>query len=227
VLLDAVVTGLKRLPETRLEKLPRMADFALWVTACETALWDAGTFLAAYCGNRDEVIDNVIEADPVATAVGSLMATNSKWEGTATALLAVLGQKAGETVATFKDWPKSAGGLSARLRRAATFLRHTGIEITWSREGHWRNRTITITKADNPAARPSAPSAPPADTENRPPAGNPAQTEAMQADANTIRADDDTSATVRSTPLEICPADDADGRDAESPPVSVGWQVDL
>ena len=31
--------GLKRLPETRLEKLPRMADFALWATACETALW--------------------------------------------------------------------------------------------------------------------------------------------------------------------------------------------
>ena len=39
VLLDAVVVGLKRLPETRLEKLPRMADFALWATACETALW--------------------------------------------------------------------------------------------------------------------------------------------------------------------------------------------
>ena len=38
VLLDAVVEGLKRLPETRLEKLPRMADFALWATACETAL---------------------------------------------------------------------------------------------------------------------------------------------------------------------------------------------
>jgi 5S rRNA maturation endonuclease (ribonuclease M5) len=37
-LLDAVVEGLKRLPETRLERLPRMADFALWVTACETAL---------------------------------------------------------------------------------------------------------------------------------------------------------------------------------------------
>src|SRR5213078_4081558 len=32
VLLDAVVEGLKRLPETRLEKLPRMADFALWAT---------------------------------------------------------------------------------------------------------------------------------------------------------------------------------------------------
>jgi len=41
VLLDAVVEGLKRLPEMRLEKLPRMGDFALWATACETALWPA------------------------------------------------------------------------------------------------------------------------------------------------------------------------------------------
>lgn len=42
-LLDAVAEGLKRLPETPLPKLPRMADFALWATACETALWPAGT----------------------------------------------------------------------------------------------------------------------------------------------------------------------------------------
>ena len=69
VLLDAVVEGLKRLPETRLEKLPRMADFALWATACETALWPGGTFWSAYCGNRDEAVEGVIDADPIATAV--------------------------------------------------------------------------------------------------------------------------------------------------------------
>ena len=143
-LLDAVATGLKRLPETRLERLPRMADFALWVAACETTLWPAGTFSSAYCGNRDEVIDNVIEADPVASAVRSLMATRSQWEGTATALLAALSQKAGEKVTQSTDWPKSANVLSGRLRRAATFLRQTGIEIARDREGHRRNRKITI-----------------------------------------------------------------------------------
>ena len=66
VLLDAVVQGLKRLPETRLDKLPRMADFALWATACETALWPAGTFRSAYCGNCDEAVEGVIDADPIA-----------------------------------------------------------------------------------------------------------------------------------------------------------------
>jgi hypothetical protein len=39
VLLDAASRGLSILPQTKLEKLPRMADFALWATACETALW--------------------------------------------------------------------------------------------------------------------------------------------------------------------------------------------
>ena len=73
VLLDAVVEGLKRLPETRLPKLPRMADFALWATACETALWPAGTFWSAYCGNRDEAVEGVIDADPIAAAVRAMM----------------------------------------------------------------------------------------------------------------------------------------------------------
>jgi hypothetical protein len=68
VLLDAVVEGLKRLPDTHLPKLPRMADFALWATACETALWPAGTFWSAYCGNRDEAIEGVIDADPMEIA---------------------------------------------------------------------------------------------------------------------------------------------------------------
>ena len=83
VLLDAVVVGLKRLPETRLEKLPRMADFALWATACETALWPAGTFWSAYCGNCDEAVEGVIDADPIATAVRAVMATRTVWTGTA------------------------------------------------------------------------------------------------------------------------------------------------
>ena len=51
-LLDAVSFGLRRLSDTRLERLPRMADFALWATACEGALWDEGTFWQAYGGSN-------------------------------------------------------------------------------------------------------------------------------------------------------------------------------
>jgi hypothetical protein len=43
-LLDAAAHGLRSLSELRhrLEQLPRMADFTLWTSACETALWPLG-----------------------------------------------------------------------------------------------------------------------------------------------------------------------------------------
>ncbi|MGE4078426.1 MAG: hypothetical protein AB7F22_23005, partial [Reyranella sp.] len=165
VLLDAVVEGLKRLPETHLPRLPRMADFALWATACETALWPAGTFWAAYCGNRDEAVEGVIEADPIAAAVRALMAARTEWTGTASELLGALAEQAGERVAKAKNWPDSPRALAGRLRRAATFLRKIGIEIAFEREGRARTRVIriTATSADPAPERggvlPSAPSA--------------------------------------------------------------------
>ena len=83
MLLDGVARGLAKLPETKLEKHPRMADFAKWVTACETAFWPAGAFLKAYTGNRDVAVETTIDSDPIAAAMRSLMATQTKWAGTA------------------------------------------------------------------------------------------------------------------------------------------------
>jgi hypothetical protein len=138
VLLHAVAKGLAELPRTKLDKLPRMADFALWATACETALWPSGTFWSAYCGNRDEAVEGVIEADPIAAAVRAVMATRTEWTGTASELLGALGELAGERVAKAKTWPDSPRALGGRLRRAATFLRKIGIDIGFEREGRAR-----------------------------------------------------------------------------------------
>ncbi len=164
VLLDAVVEGLKRLPETILPRLPRMADFALWATACETALWPAGTFWSAYGTNRDEAVEGVLDADPVAAAVRALMATGTEWTGTAADLLGALGKLAGERVVKSKSWPDGPRGLSGRLRRATTFLREIGIDIAFEREGRARTRIIKIKAALSPAVdsegnQPSASSA--------------------------------------------------------------------
>jgi hypothetical protein len=52
-LLDAVAHGLRQLPTVHLDRLRRMADFARWSTARETAIWPKGTSWSAYCGNRD------------------------------------------------------------------------------------------------------------------------------------------------------------------------------
>ena len=139
-LLDAVSLGLRRLPDIKLERLPRMADFALWATAYEPALWAEGTFLRAYAGNRDETVENVIEGDPVATAVRAMMTERTVWTGTATDLLGVLEEEAGDRVAKSKSWPNGPQALSNRLRRAATFLRKIGIEIDYAKKGKARTR---------------------------------------------------------------------------------------
>src|ERR1700730_15094653 len=145
-----------------------MADFALWVTACETALWTTGTFWLAYSGNRDEAVEGVIDTDPIAAAVRAVMVTRTEWTGTASDLLSALAEAAGERGAKSKAGPDSPRALVGRLRRAATFLRKIGIEISFEREGRARTRTILIVTApnhitpENIGARPSAPSAPPA-----------------------------------------------------------------
>src|SRR6516164_9076794 len=90
-LLDAAAHGLRSLSgfDRRLEKLPRMADFTLWATACETALWPAGTFARTYEANRRAAIESMIDADPVASCVREIVARSKSWIGTAAELLSL------------------------------------------------------------------------------------------------------------------------------------------
>jgi hypothetical protein len=144
-LLDAAVHGLQTLPDVRLASLPRMADFARWATACGTALWPAGTFARAYEANRKAVVEGLIEADPLAACVRKLMADRGSWAGTASDLLRTAAGLAGDDVSRRSAaWPKHPGALAGRLRRAQTFLRVLGIEISFSREGRAGTRTIRI-----------------------------------------------------------------------------------
>jgi hypothetical protein len=235
VLLDAVAEGVKRLPETRLEKLPRMADFALWATACETALWPAGTFWSAYRGNLHDVVERVIDADPIATAVRALMATRTVWTGTASDLLGALAEVAGERVAKAKIWPDGPRALAGRLRRAATFLRKIGIEIGFGREGRARTRTINITTIqisstpEKPGVGPSAPS-----VSSAPLAKSNLAIGFRAPDQRTVANSADgrgngPAPTVRANPLRFNSGTVADGADANHPlqsaPGKTGWRA--
>jgi hypothetical protein len=143
-LLDALAHGLRTRRLLRLDRLPRMADFALWATACETACWSPGTFLKAYNENRRGAVEDALEADPVAVCVRTIMAKQAKWSGTASDLLhAAVGQH--NLPGNGADWPKNPRALAGRLRRSQAFLRTLGIEITFKREGRDRNRLIRIT----------------------------------------------------------------------------------
>ena len=64
-LLDAAVTGLRNLPQVKLDRPPRLADFALWVSACEEGLGlKPGEAMGACRANRVEARDLALEASP-------------------------------------------------------------------------------------------------------------------------------------------------------------------
>jgi len=148
-LLDAVSCALRNIETTKLDRLPRMADFALWVTAAEPALpWKQGEFMNQYQKNVKEVVELSLDADVLASAVRSLVEDRPEgWEGNATDLLNLLDDRADDKTKRQKHWPKAAHILTGRLKRSATALRTSGIEIGVSRKSYGK-RTISIVKRD-------------------------------------------------------------------------------
>ncbi len=145
-ILDCVSVCIKNLPHTTLPELPRMADFALWIVACEHMLTNMpGAFLEAYEANRENAVNVELDASPVAHALLSFMAERETWQGNATDLLDKLKPHTTESIEKTKEWPKVARALSGKLKRLAPSLRTIGISIN-TRPG--RERVITIIKFD-------------------------------------------------------------------------------
>jgi hypothetical protein len=219
-LLDAASLGLGRLPSTKLAELPRMADFALWATACEAALWDEGKFWKAYTGNRDDAIDSIIEGDPVGSAIRSLIVSRTGWKGTASKLLEALSNEVGETVIRTKSWPKTPRALSGKVRRAATFLRKLGIDISFDKEGHAKTRVIRILRQPEKLA--SGPSASSANQVDLPLGDGSDDILPWLVDESGYAGD---YANEQETPDHTVNADGADGADANIADQSSGWRI--
>jgi hypothetical protein len=88
-LLTGLSEGLRRLPTLK-TSLPRMATFAKFAAACETAFWPEGTFLAAYEANAENAVEDVLEADVAVSAFRAFIADRDQWTGTITELLEAL-----------------------------------------------------------------------------------------------------------------------------------------
>jgi hypothetical protein len=144
-LLDLVAYGLRELPNTVKDNYPRMADFAQWATACEGLAWDTGVFAKAYARNRRQATIDVIDDDPIADAIRSLVSEKvPEWEGTTKSLLDVLTRKVGERQANSKEWPSEPRALTDRLAKAQATLRRVGIEIVYQGNTN-RGRRLIIT----------------------------------------------------------------------------------
>jgi len=151
-LFDAISGALGELPGTKLSSLPRMADFALWVTASEKALgWPSGTFIDVYQGNRDSANELALESSPVGTLLLELLGNQGEWSGSASELLDVLDGQVPDQTKRAKSWPKNGRSMAGHLKRLSPNLRAVGWEVEYHREASRRTWTI------RPMTQPTSP----------------------------------------------------------------------
>lgn len=153
-LLDALSCALRELPNVKLHRSPRMADFAAWATAAEPALGlEPGAFVTAYFQNISAASDLPLEESAIAAPLRVLLekqgpmldGSGPTWTGTATELLTALRSCALDEHKRQSNWPKNPQALSGQLRRLAPNLRQKGIQTENSRASDGkRTRIINI-----------------------------------------------------------------------------------
>ncbi|WP_181707640.1 hypothetical protein [Chthonobacter rhizosphaerae] len=142
-LLDMLAAGLKNSGSVRPPDLPRMADFAIWASACEIGTWEPGTFAEAFARNADNAKADILNDDPVYLGLCALLAREESWRGTATELLQMLRASA----PAWSDLPPDARRLAGHLRRITPALRVTQIEVDFHRlPGPERRRVVIISR---------------------------------------------------------------------------------
>jgi hypothetical protein len=129
-LYDLTAHVLKQLPGVKLDRKPRMADFAKVLAAVEqvTGLQALGRYLGA----REGVVDMVLAGDQVGSAL--LAWFNGRGVDSCEMTVAEIRTELGHfldrnNVRPDKTWPQNPRAMGDRLRRAATALRTRGVEI--------------------------------------------------------------------------------------------------
>ena len=144
-LFDLFSKTLKKLPDIKIEKPPRMADFARLGEAMSQVLGnEAGTFISLYNEARQQAIINALDGSPVALAIQDLLERFGSLNN-------VLMKNALEKLAEYRPswgeaWPKSPQGLGNILRRNKPGLKAIGIDIIFHNRNN-QGMCITIKRA--------------------------------------------------------------------------------
>lgn len=127
-LLDAVSTALSRLEGVELDSMPRMADFAEWAVAAESALpIEEGAFMLAYQDNQADAASVILGNNEIALTIRNIIKEdeNSCWEGTTEELRKEIKTHLQNPS---KDFPPSPQAMTAELRRILPALQKVGIK---------------------------------------------------------------------------------------------------
>jgi hypothetical protein len=128
-LLDILAAGLAREKiMARPANLPRMADAAIWLCACERACGlEDGSFLKMMHELALSQAQDAVEASPIARAC-RILSERGGFDGTFGALLVRLNEVMADNDRG-RTWPQHSRGLSAAIRRLAPALRRIGIPL--------------------------------------------------------------------------------------------------
>lgn len=149
-LFDLFVLTLAQLPKVKINRPPRMSDFARLGEAMHQAQGgQAGEFVHAYEANRRQSIARGLDASLVAAAIIELsddhhQGTAAVFEGTMKHLLERLESRR----ATADAWPKSPRGLGDILRRQRPALAAVGVSVEISQPGR-EGVKVTIRKREH------------------------------------------------------------------------------
>lgn len=156
-LLDLLAQVLAVLPQTRPERLPRLADAGRVFAALDSVLGTPS--FKSFCGIAGRLAHEVVEDDPVASALVELLdrRPGGSWDGSTAELLHALSSDK-----PAKGWPETVQALSGRLTRAEEALRLVGVTIERTRTK--RGRLLAISKTQDRAsdASTASPTSPPA-----------------------------------------------------------------
>ena len=152
-LADAVSQALRK--PVKLQRLPRMADFATVVESAAPALgWRPGEFLEVYSEHRSEAAESVLDGDLVASALKKMHENDQgrPWKGTSEQLLdQLIPYMKGHR--RFEDAPRSPKGLLGWLRRLCPPLRAIGIDVKLPKRIRVGGKLMMIMEISYPKAQ--------------------------------------------------------------------------
>ncbi len=142
-LLDAISGALRYLPNIKLARMPRMADFARVACAyAEFAGVGADRMLDVIMLQTSRQTQEVLDCDQVASAIREFIQKRGSWTGTAGELLKLINESA--PTPRPEGWPRQANTLSRKLNVLRSTLSEVGISIQRHKAGSNRDRQLTL-----------------------------------------------------------------------------------
>jgi len=129
--LDSVVLLLGRLPEIKLDKYPRTADFARWAVAAAPVFYaEADEIVEMLLQKQNEALLSDLEHPLVQAVLKLVDDEEGKVKMQLSELLSRLNEIAPEETTRAKTWPKIARNLASALKRLSPVLRATGVVVS-------------------------------------------------------------------------------------------------